>query len=133
MAHPIRLAIHDVVPDAERGHETERNREILNEDCDRGESACNVRGRCYEEYGREHRPPHESRPCVVDQHHHLPALPCARGGGGGASMTRTHPRSPSTKTVAPAGIRRVASRTPTIVGMPNSRAMIAPCDSIPPR
>ena len=28
---------------------------------------------------------------------------------------------------------RVASLTPTTEGMPNSRAMIAPCDSIPPR
>ena len=28
---------------------------------------------------------------------------------------------------------RVASFTPTTEGMPNSRAMIAPCDSIPPR
>ncbi len=39
----------------------------------------------------------------------------------------------STCTRSPCGISRVASATPTTDGMPNSRAMIAPCDSMPPR
>jgi hypothetical protein len=33
----------------------------------------------------------------------------------------------------PCAMSRVASFTPTTEGMPNSRAMIAPCDNIPPR
>src|SRR4029077_11420829 len=45
---------------------------------------------------------------------------------------RTTPATPSTATWAPSGIFRVASSTPSTIGMPRSRASEARCEVEPP-
>ena len=45
---------------------------------------------------------------------------------------RTTPATPSTATCAPSGMRRVASSTPSTIGMPRSRASEARCEVLPP-
>ena len=45
---------------------------------------------------------------------------------------RTMPATPSTATCAPSGMRRVASSTPSTIGMPRSRASEARCEVEPP-
>src|SRR5262249_31352829 len=47
-------------------------------------------------------------------------------------IQRTMPATPSTATCEPSGIRRVASSTPSTMGMPRSRASDARCDVEPP-
>src|SRR5512144_1724644 len=46
---------------------------------------------------------------------------------------RTIPATPSTAHCAPSGILRVASSTPSTIGMPRSRASDAMCEVEPPR
>src|SRR5581483_4276736 len=45
---------------------------------------------------------------------------------------RTTPATPSTATCVPSGMRLVASRTPSTMGMPRSRASEARCEVEPP-
>ena len=58
----------------------------------------------------------------------------ARTGGifGHQASHRTTPATPSTATCAPSGMRRVASSTPSTIGMPRSRASEARCEVEPP-
>lgn len=51
---------------------------------------------------------------------------------GGACFLRTVPLLPSTTSVVPVLILVKASAMPSTAGMPNSRATMAACESIPP-
>ena len=52
--------------------------------------------------------------------------------GRAISTHRTTPATPSTATCEPSGMRRVASSTPSTIGMPRSRASEARCEVEPP-
>src|SRR6185437_5377169 len=69
------------------------------------------------------------------------AQPLDRAGGDGLGdedarlahrCHRTTPETPSTAHISPSGILRVASSTPSTIGMPRSRASEAMCEVEPP-
>src|SRR5260221_1077719 len=122
MLRPIVLAVPQVVPDPEGNDECQRQDEIGREGGASGPAAAGERRHHHKKDGGEEAIGRQPFARVRQEQRHP-----------SSSISRTDPRSPSRQTVVPVGIKRVASATPTIDGMPNSRAMIAPCDSIPPR